>query len=58
MRRELGLDFEPEKLPNCMNRQLDAKLSWRRSTDATISGSSTTRAASAVCSPSGAATTG
>ncbi|MBB4001244.1 FAD-dependent monooxygenase [Aurantimonas endophytica] len=33
VRRELGLDFEPEKLPNCMNRQLDAKLSWRRSTD-------------------------
>lgn len=33
VRRELGLDFEPEKLLNCMNRQLDAKLSWRRSTD-------------------------
>ncbi|WP_294642584.1 FAD-dependent monooxygenase [uncultured Aureimonas sp.] len=33
VRRELGLDFEPEKLPDCMNRQLDAKLSWRRSTD-------------------------
>ncbi len=33
MRRELGLDFEPQKLPHCMNRQLDAKLSWRRSTD-------------------------
>lgn len=27
----LGLDFEPERLPNCMNRQVDAKLSWRRS---------------------------
>jgi 2-polyprenyl-6-methoxyphenol hydroxylase-like FAD-dependent oxidoreductase len=33
VRKELGLDFEPEKLPNCMNRQVDAKLSWRRSTD-------------------------
>jgi len=33
VRKQLGLDFEPEKLPNCMNRQVDAKLSWRRSTD-------------------------
>ncbi|MEG3082099.1 FAD-dependent oxidoreductase [Sphingomonas sp. PB2P12] len=33
VRHELGLDFQPEKLPNCMNRQVDAKLSWRRSTD-------------------------
>lgn len=32
MRKQLGLDFEPEKLPNVMNRQVDAKLSWRRST--------------------------
>lgn len=33
LREELGLGFEPKKLPNCMNRQVDAKLSWRRSTD-------------------------
>lgn len=33
IRKELGLDFEPEKLPNCMNRQVDAKLHWRRSLD-------------------------
>ncbi|AXA90599.1 FAD-dependent monooxygenase [Massilia sp. YMA4] len=33
VRKALGLDFEPEKLPNCMNRQVDAKLRWRRSTD-------------------------
>jgi 2-polyprenyl-6-methoxyphenol hydroxylase-like FAD-dependent oxidoreductase len=33
VRRELGLDFKPEKLPNRMNRQVDAKLSWRRSTE-------------------------
>ena len=33
VREELGLGFEPKKLPNCMNRQVDAKLSWRRSTD-------------------------
>jgi 2-polyprenyl-6-methoxyphenol hydroxylase-like FAD-dependent oxidoreductase len=33
VRNELGLGFEPQKLPNCMNRQIDAKLSWRRSTD-------------------------
>jgi 3-(3-hydroxy-phenyl)propionate hydroxylase len=31
LRPMLGLDFEPERLPNCMNRQVDAKLSWRRS---------------------------
>lgn len=29
----LGLDFEPERLPDRMNRQVDAKLSWRRSQD-------------------------
>jgi 3-(3-hydroxy-phenyl)propionate hydroxylase len=33
VRKQLGLDFVPEKLPNCMNRQVDARLSWRRSTD-------------------------
>jgi 2-polyprenyl-6-methoxyphenol hydroxylase-like FAD-dependent oxidoreductase len=33
IRGELGLGFEPEKLPNCMNRQIDAKLSWRRTTE-------------------------
>jgi 3-(3-hydroxy-phenyl)propionate hydroxylase len=33
VRKALGLDFKPEKLPHCMNRQVDAKLSWRRSTD-------------------------
>lgn len=32
VRGMLGLDFEPEKLANCMNRQVDAKLSWRRGT--------------------------
>ena len=26
----LGLDFEPERFEGCMNRQVDAKLSWRR----------------------------
>jgi 2-polyprenyl-6-methoxyphenol hydroxylase-like FAD-dependent oxidoreductase len=31
IRPMLGLDFEPERLPDCMNRQVDAKLSWRRS---------------------------
>ncbi|MFP5077888.1 FAD-dependent monooxygenase [Rhizobium sp. YIM 134829] len=30
VRRLLGLDFEPENLPDCMNRQVDAKLTWRR----------------------------
>ncbi|MCC8552919.1 FAD-dependent monooxygenase [Xanthomonas hortorum] len=34
VRKALGLDFEPEKLPNRMNPQVDAKLRWRRSTDA------------------------
>lgn len=29
MRSELGLDFEPEKLPNCTNRQVDDKLTLR-----------------------------
>ncbi|WP_076070280.1 FAD-dependent monooxygenase [Sphingomonas montana] len=33
VRKQLGLDFEPTKLPNRMNRQVDAKLSWRRSTE-------------------------
>jgi len=33
VRKTLNLDFEPEQLPHCMNRQVDAKLSWRRSTD-------------------------
>lgn len=33
VRKALDLDFEPQKLPACMNRQVDAKLSWRRSTD-------------------------
>ncbi|PYE23930.1 2-polyprenyl-6-methoxyphenol hydroxylase-like FAD-dependent oxidoreductase [Rhizobium sp. PP-CC-3A-592] len=33
VRQLLGLEFEPEKLPDCMNRQVDAKLSWRRGTD-------------------------
>ncbi len=31
IRPMLDLDFEPERLPNCMNRQVDARLSWRRS---------------------------
>lgn len=31
VRPMLDLDFEPERLPNCMNRQVDARLSWRRS---------------------------
>lgn len=34
VRKQLGLDFTPDKLPHCMNRQVDAKLRWRRSTDA------------------------
>ncbi|WP_413520742.1 FAD-dependent monooxygenase [Psychrobacter glacincola] len=34
VRQALDLDFEPEYLPNRMNRQVDAKLEWRRSTDA------------------------
>jgi 2-polyprenyl-6-methoxyphenol hydroxylase-like FAD-dependent oxidoreductase len=33
VRSILGFDFGPEQLPDCMNRQVDAKLSWRRSTD-------------------------
>lgn len=33
VRKALGLDFEPERLPHRMNRQVDARLSWRRSTD-------------------------
>ena len=31
VRPMLGLDFEPERFAGCMNRQVDAKLSWRRS---------------------------
>lgn len=31
IRPMLNLDFEPVRLPNCMNRQVDARLSWRRS---------------------------
>ncbi|MDB5628411.1 MAG: putative pentachlorophenol monooxygenase, FAD-binding, partial [Tardiphaga sp.] len=33
VRQQLGLDFQPEGLPDRMNRQVDARLSWRRSTD-------------------------
>ncbi len=33
VRKALGLDFEKERLPDRMNRQVDAKLRWRRSTD-------------------------
>lgn len=33
VRKQLGLAFTPEKLPDCMNRQVDARLTWRRSTD-------------------------
>ena len=33
VRKSIGLDFETEKLPDRMNRQVDAKLHWRRSTD-------------------------
>ena len=29
----LGLDYEKEKLPNRMNRSIDARLKWRRSTE-------------------------
>ena len=31
VRAQLGLDFEPERFEGRMNRQVDAKLSWRRS---------------------------
>ncbi|MFG5120630.1 FAD-dependent monooxygenase [Methylorubrum sp. POS3] len=31
VRPQLGLDFEPERFEGRMNRQVDAKLSWRRS---------------------------
>ena len=33
VRKSVGLDFEVERLPNRINRQVDAKLHWRRSTD-------------------------
>lgn len=33
VRKELGLEFKHEKLPNVISRQIDAKLSWRRSID-------------------------
>ncbi|WP_298957615.1 FAD-dependent monooxygenase [uncultured Methylobacterium sp.] len=31
VRTQLGLDFEPERFEGRMNRQVDARLSWRRS---------------------------
>ena len=33
IRKSVGLDFQLEQLPNRINRQIDAKLRWRRSTD-------------------------
>lgn len=33
VRKSLGLDFKPEKLPNRAIRSIDAKLEWQRSTD-------------------------
>lgn len=33
VRKGLGLDFEPEKFAKRLNRQVDAKLQWRRSTE-------------------------
>ena len=33
VRKSVGLDFETERLPGRINRQVDAKLRWRRSTD-------------------------
>lgn len=33
VRRKLDLEFEPKKFAHRLNRQVDAKLSWRRSTD-------------------------
>lgn len=33
VRARLGLDFEPERLAGCMNRQVDARLSWRRGSE-------------------------
>ena len=33
VRKTLGLDFEPEVMRNRATRQIDAKLSWRRSTN-------------------------
>ncbi len=33
VRKSVGLDFKTERLPDRMNRQVDAKLHWRRSTD-------------------------
>ncbi len=34
VRKALGLELEPTKLPGRANRQIDAKLKWQRSTDA------------------------
>lgn len=34
VRKALGLELEPTKLPGRANRQVDAKLKWQRSTDA------------------------
>ncbi|WP_184409993.1 FAD-dependent monooxygenase [Xanthomonas translucens] len=31
VRKQIGADFATHKLPHCINRQLDAKLRWRRS---------------------------
>lgn len=31
IRSRLGLDFTPQRFEGCMNRQVDARLSWRRS---------------------------
>lgn len=33
VRKGLGLDFEPRKMPDRINRQVDAKLHWRRSVE-------------------------
>ena len=33
VRKSVGLDFETERLPDRINRQIDAKLHWRRSTE-------------------------
>ncbi|MCZ2499048.1 NAD(P)-binding protein [Xylophilus sp. Kf1] len=33
VRQKTGLDFESAKLPHCINRQVDARLRWKRSTD-------------------------
>lgn len=33
VRKAVGLDFEAEKFEGRANRQMDARLTWRRSTD-------------------------